>query len=228
MRPTKVFFCTFGFSKSLEEQLNFVTVSKKATNFWHWFSDNQNKFSFINEVQEAERDNLLDEFIAELHQFNDNIYFEIGGDLDDDKKELIITAEGVMDYFPEVETLVSAAPKFEKWDVIAFKPPMGKGFKTNYAGIEFDPEKVIFIPLENEEQPDAIGINVCYPDFDESDREVLMEGTYLMLDTIIGEKSTTLDINYLEITQTPENVADLNFMCCSEIGEYIEDKKGRF
>ncbi len=203
-------------------------MNKKATKFWKWFSDNQNKFSFINEVEEAERDNLLDEFITELHQFNENIYFEIGGDVDEDKKELIITAEGVEDYFEEVETLVSAAPEYKDWEVIAFKPPMGKGFITNYAGIEFDPEKIIFIPLENEEQPDAIGINVCYPDFDESDREVLMEGTYLMLDAIIGEKSTTLDINYMEITQTPENIGDLDFIHCSEIEEYIDDKKGRF
>ena len=203
-------------------------LNKKAANFWNWFSANQNKFSFINEVEEAERDNLLDEFITVLHQFNENIYFEIGGHPDEDKKELIITAEGVVDYFPEVEKLVEAAPEFEQWEVIAFKPPMGEGFKTNYAGIEFDPEKIIFIPLENEEQPDAIGINVCYPDFDESDREVLMEGTYLMLDTIIGEKSTTLDINYLEISQTPENIADLNFLHCSEIADYIEEKKGRF
>ncbi len=203
-------------------------MSKKATKFWNWFSTNQNKFSFINEVEETERDNLLDEFITVLHQFNENIYFEIGGDPDEDKKELIITAEGVVDYFQEVEKLVEAAPEYKDWEIIAFKPPMGEGFKTNYAGIEFDPEKIIFIPLENEEQPDAIGINVCYPDFDESDREVLMEGTYLMLDAIIGEKSTTLDINYLEITQTPENIADLNFMYCSEIADYIEEKKGRF
>jgi len=203
-----------------------LTNEQKAEKFWNWFGQKQNKFLFLSEVSEIEKENLLDEFLKELHNYHDEIYFEIGGHPDDEKVELIISAEGFLKNFPAVEMLVECAPIYKNWDVIAFKPPMGKGFKLNFGGKVFDPEKIIYIPLSAKENPKAVGVNVCYSDFEESEREVFINGTYLILDTILGEKSTTLDIDHLEVIKTPENISDYDFRHLSEIATYIAEIKG--
>lgn len=193
--------------------------------FWNWFNLNQNKFLFLSDIEEDKKDNLMGMFLTELHKFNDGLYFNIGGHKDDEKVELIISAEGNLEYFPAVEKLVSYAPSNKNWDIIAFKPPMGKGFSMDYRGKAFDPEKILYIPLNAKSEPKAIGFNVCYPDYKESDKEIFVIGTYLILDTLIGEKSTTLDIDHMEVIKTPENISEYDFGHLADIGEYIAEKK---
>ena len=202
-----------------------LTEEEKAERFWNWFNINQNKFLLLSDVTESEKDKLMAEFLSELHEFNEDIYFEIGGHPADEKVELVISAEGCIEFFPAVEKLTSLAPEYKNWDIIAFKPPMGKGFSLNYRDKVFDPEKIIYIPLTAKQDPKAIGFNVCYPDFEESEKEIYINGTYLVLDTIIGEKSTALDIDHMEVIKTPENITDYNFGHLSNIGEYIMKKK---
>lgn len=198
---------------------------QKAERFWNWFDKNQNRYLFLSDITESKKDQLMDEFLDELHKFNENIYFEIGGHPEDEKVELIISAEGNVEYFASVEKLTSLAPEFKNWDVIAFKPPMGTGFSLDYGGRVFNPEEIIFIPLVSKKNPTAIGFNVCYPDYEESEREVFMNGTYLILDTIIGEKSNALDIDYMDVIKTPENIAEYDFRHISDIAEFIAERK---
>ncbi|WP_209406435.1 hypothetical protein [Pseudozobellia sp. WGM2] len=202
-----------------------LTEDQKAERFWKWFDKHQNKFLFLSDITESEKDKLMDEFLKELHKFNEDIYFEIGGHPEDEKVELVISAEGIVEHFPAVEKLTSFAPEYKNWDIIAFKPPMGTGFSLNYRGKKFDPEKIIYIPLTSKQDPKAIGFNVCYPDFEESEKEIFVNGTYLILDTIIGEKSCALDIDHMEVIRTPENIVDYDFGHLSNIAEYITERK---
>jgi len=213
--------------KNIFKRKESLTEDQKAENFWNWFDKKQNRFLFLSDVSESEKDKLMNEFLIELHKFNDNIYFEIGGHKDDEKVELIISAEGDLEQFPAVEKLTSYANEYKNWKIIAFKPPMGNGFSLNYRGKVFDPENIIYIPLTAKQDPKAIGINVCYPDFEESEKEIYINGTYLILDTLIGEKSTTLDIDHLEVIKTPEDISSFDFGYLSGIGEYITQKKNQ-
>lgn len=211
--------------KDIFKRKESLTEDQKAEIFWNWFVKKQNRFLFLSDVTESEKDKLMNEFLIELHKFNDNIYFEIGGHKDDEKVELIISAEGDLEQFPAVEKLTSYANEYKNWKIIAFKPPMGNGFNLSYGGKVFDPENIIYIPLTAKQDPKAIGINVCYPDFEESEKEIYINGTYLILDTLIGEKSTTLDIDHLDVIKTPENISNFDFGHLSGIGEYIAQKK---
>ena len=82
------------------------------------------------------------------------------------------------------------APQLKDWEITAFKPAMGPGFKTEFRGHEFDPGKTIFIPLNNKQNPRAIGLHICYPDYEIEEREIFVQGTYIMIDALIGEKAT--------------------------------------
>lgn len=200
---------------------------EKADTFWKWFVKNQNPFLFITSVSPQEKDRMLNEFLEKLHAFDENLYFEMGGHPDDQKVELIITAEGNVEAFPSVEFLVGRAPEFESWEVIAFKPPMGTGFTTEYGGYTFDPEKIIFIPMKNPNNPQAVGIKVCYPEYNEAERATFINATYIMLDVMLGEKSCAEDIDFLDAVQTPENISDYPFRSLSSISAYIEMVKAR-
>jgi hypothetical protein len=198
---------------------------KKIEDFWSWFNLNNKKYLFLNQIDSEEvKEKLLDDFNIELHKYCENLFFEIGGHLDQ-TQELIITAEGNKEYFQKVDDLVASAPKIKDWDIVAFKPPMDKGFIINIEGKEFDPSKIIFIPLNNKDRPTAIGMHVCYPDYIDKERNLFATGTYLMLDTLLGEKSSTLDIDYLDIIRTPDNIGNYDFKHLSDIREYISNKK---
>ena len=202
-----------------------MTEEQQARRFWQWFDRERNKYLFIHQMDEEERDRLLDALIDALHAYNENLFFEIGAPPQQEKAELIISAEGVEDYFPAVEQLVGLAPAFADWDIIAFKPALGAGFKMNYGGYEFDPSQIIFIPLYSEEKPDAIALRVCYPEYTEEEKDMFINGTYLMLDVILGERSTTLDIDYLEVVSTPENIGEYEFRHLDELQEFVDERK---
>ena len=194
-------------------------------NFWIWFENNHKKYIFIQEVDDTEREKILTELIQELHKYCDGLFFQLGGHPDEHQMELVITAEGITDYFPMVEALVDQAPAIKGWDIIKFKQPQGPGFSTEYRGFVFDPEETIFIPLTSIDAPNAVGILVCYPDFIEAEKEAFINGTFIMLDTLIGEKSTAMDIDYLDVAQTPEEIEEYEFLYMTEIASFIEEKK---
>jgi len=200
-------------------------TNNKVQKFWDWFTKNNQNFLFLTQVQQDERERLVDEFINKLHEYNENVYFEIGGHPNAEKVELIISAEGNADYFDAVEILVDAAPKYKDWDIIAFKPPMGVEFKTEIQDYTFDPQKIQFIALNNPNAPSSVGICAIYPNFEEDDKKSFLFGTFLMLDVILGEKSSALDIDYVEVGPIPENLKELDIRFLSKIREFVVEKK---
>ena len=211
--------------KNIFSKKGHLSEDQKAENFWKWFDENQNKYLFLSDLTESEKDGLMDLLMIELHKFNENLYFKIGGHPKDEKVDLVISAEGIIEHFPSVEKLTGSAPEYKNWDIIAFKPPMGNGFTLNYRGKKFNPDEIIYIPLTLKQDPKAVGFSVCYSDYEESEREIFVNGTYLTLDTLIGEKSCALDIDHMEIIRTPENIADHDFGHLSNIAEFIEERK---
>lgn len=197
----------------------------KIKSFWTWFKENNHKYLFLSEISEDEKEALMDDFLSHLHEYSSDLYFEIGGHPDDEDVELIITAEGIREHFDKVELLVDSAPKIKSWTFIKFKQPHGPDFVTTYEGTKFDPDKIIFIPLENKNDPDLVGINVCYADLTEENRNKYANATYVVLDALLGEKSVACDIDFLEIINTPADISEYDFGHLSDIGDYIKRKK---
>ncbi|RAV99276.1 hypothetical protein [Pseudochryseolinea flava] len=198
-----------------------------AKDFWNWFEKNSAKYFFLNQIEsEEERERLLDDFLNKLHAYSPKLYFEIGGH-PDETQDLIITAGGNLDYFSKVEELVSQTPKLQHWKVIAFKPPSQENFVIEYKGVKIDPSKAWFLPLEREDEPDMLGLRICTAGYAPSKENEFINAAYLALDSILGEKSTALNVQHVEVDDLPENPEEGGLMNLTELPEYITWKKSK-
>ena len=174
------------------------------TKFWNWFIKKNKAYTFLNDVDEDDKERLMDELLEQLHQYSENLYFEIGG-MPGEDVELIITATGNLEYFDEVETLVNNAPKIPGWRFISFKPATPDNFTSNWEGLNLNTEDIWFGTLTNKKQP-GFGIRVYLKNYDSiKDDERLEPLVYTILETIVGEKSFAVDLEYIDTDLQPNN-----------------------
>ena len=198
----------------------------KEQEFWNWFEENEAKFFFLNQIDdENEKERLLDYFLERLHDYCDKLYFLIGG-RPDEIQELIITAEGDTSLFEKVEELVKHAPSLPHWKVIAFKPAREEDFTTVYADVKLDPKMMYFIPLHSENS-EKLGLRVYIDDYEQTDTDDFLTATYIVLDTILGEKSSALDIGYVELENLPPGAEREELIELSKLPRYVAWKKSK-
>jgi len=197
----------------------------KVQQFWDWFKMNEAKYFFLDQTtDETEKENLLDELLEHLHLYCDDLYFLIGG-LPNEDQDLIITAEGNIDFFADVELLVTHAPKLERWNIIAFKQA-GAGWIVNYNDVEMDAKAMYFDPLESKSS-DKIGLRVYVENYDPLQKKSFLTAAHLLVDTLLGEKSSAMDIGYIEIASL-ESVSDPEkFIEFTKLPGYVKWKKAK-
>ena len=195
--------------------------SSAAREFWNWFQVNHTQFLFLTEVDEAEKQRLLDDFLTQLHHYCPHLFFAIGGD-PAGKPELIISAEGNRDYFKDVEDLMSIAPTLKDWTLIAFKPAQGFDFKLQYGDILFDPSDLWFLPMVSKSNQKFFGLRIGFNHFDESRRKAFLNGSYLMIDNALGERQAGLDVHHIDVCRLPEDPAEKGFIELRELKEYLD------
>ena len=200
-----------------------VLYNKKMnsiTDFWKWFKENNSQFFFLNQISdENEKQRILGEFQARLSKYNDNLYFEIGGE-PDDTQELIISAGGDINYFHEVEELVNNAPKIKDWKIIAFKPSMGTKFKLNYEGIEISPNDIWFDAFRTDNK--NLHLILYYNNYVKEKEDSFVSASYIALDVILGEKSSTMNIESIEVDNIKNK--ENNSIRLDGIKEFIDNK----
>lgn len=200
----------------------YYTMTKEQQ-FWNWFKKNEAQYFFLNQIDnDNERERLLDEFLEHLHIYCVKLFFEMGGYLNE-KQDLIITAEGNIDFFDKVESLVKQAPPLEYWNIIAFKPIVEGGI-IKYHDIKLDPETMYFIPLGNKASQ-KVGLRIYVDKYNSANKKDFLLAAYLVLDNILGEKSNTLNIGYVEIEKMPPVADRGDLIELVKLPRYIEWKK---
>lgn len=199
----------------------------KYKEFWDWFDTNKAAYEnfgahYKDNFEQVNK--LLDELISELQKVSPGLYAEIGGK--DGDWELIITPQGIRQYFAATYELVELAPKIENWTIFATKPAHGLDFNFKMGDIEISPETISFIPLNNEEEPEEIAIRLFHKDYDEKDepkRKAVVMGVYQALDSLLGEVSTSFDLDYVEFDAIPK--PEMKPLPLEELSGYINWKK---
>ncbi len=194
--------------------------SRAIDDFWLWFNEHSDNFD---DLADAE-DPFWDIAIGQLQRLYEHLWFELSCP-NNGVREFIITAEGHEEGFPLVEAIVAGAPKLSRWQFIALKPPKGFDFKMTYEGITFDPRSMWFLPLED--HLPNLGLRIGVPNYSPAVERQTHNAVLIILDTALGERVATLDIQHTEVSALPESPGTENYIGLCELPNFIECRKQR-
>lgn len=169
------------------------------------------------------REELLDEFLEQVHEIDNGLFFELS-EPDDGLNELVITAEGKRELFSLVDQVVAAAPKLNGWKMIALRPPMGFGFTINYEGIKLDPEKLWFVPLVAGRTGQHFGLRIMVPKLRPAQEQAALNAAWILLDTGLGERQCAEVIEHLEVAKMPKSADANDYIQLPELPAYLKSR----
>lgn len=207
-KPNRNDPCTCGSGK---KHKNCCGQKTKEQLFWEWFSEKSAQY--LNFENDQKR--LFEELGKELQAVDDNLSFEFSPALSNGKREFVITAQGIKKSFPAVTKLVTAAPSFPNWIIIAFRQPHLDYTRIEYLNIQFDFDDVFFLYGKSNGKVDLDlhirGYQGAYG---------WKEAISLLLDKIIGEYNTEMKIGGISIKKL--NVSDIpNLYPITELAKII-------
>ena len=197
--------------------------------FWQWFTANAESLTMLNDLDESRRNALLDEMQQHLTEYCDGLTYELG-EQTANGRTLTISAEGDFDLFRHVVELVDNAPDVDWWEFVAFRQPKGKNLRVIFDRYRFETSKMAFMQLENEEEPDIIGLRVALPDQpkdykprpdSEADDDRLV-GVYVTLEALLGEFDCTTLIGYVDLCPMPKEPFKSEFRPLDDLPEFVE------
>ncbi|MDR0972070.1 MAG: hypothetical protein LBM25_06780 [Bacteroidales bacterium] len=190
-----------------------------AENFWEWF---QEKSEFLMDIDSLgdKAEELLNEFASTLALYSEGISF-ILGDLTENGRQIIFSAEGDEEYFEDVITLCDAVPILDFWDIVAFLPAKGANVKINYKGYTLKSKDLWFVPMENEDSSyGKVGLQIAIKDCKEDDEDLLI-AVYSLIEEMIGEYDCTMQIGYFELCPLPSDPEKEDFIPLTMLPDFI-------
>ncbi|MBR5832779.1 MAG: hypothetical protein IKY79_09255 [Bacteroidales bacterium] len=195
-------------------------MEEKINKFWEWFEANNERLTMLSEYTAEEKRKLFDELQAALDEYCQGLTFEIG-DQTKNGRQLVISADGDVELFRHVVELVENAPDLDWWEFIPFKQPNGNDLKVYFGKFSYETKKMYFQQLENEEEPDILGIRVAVDGVVTDDEDFLV-GVYVTLEAMIGEFDCATLLGYLEAIPVPANPAKEGFRPLTDFPDFIE------
>ncbi len=152
-------------------------------------------------LQAADHTFLLQVFDEAFSRYAPDLTFEFGLNRDG-HFELIISAGGIRDLVPNVQKLLAAAPRYDLWRVIAFRPRQDLNLKLQLGGQTCDIASTRVRWREQGERWDV----VVYPDVPAGvDKDILGQIAFLALDIAIGEYDVMTRIGGVERQSLPKD-----------------------
>ena len=198
-------------------------TSKNTNNlideFWKWFGQNELTYRKIFDNYETD---LIDDILNKLIEIQKGlaVEFEKANGIYD----MIISADGVEEYFDIVQKIIDEAPLIKDWKFTAFRQPHDKErlqkFVLTVNGHSLDPKQIMFLPIVEEEK---LYIQIFSPDINEETKNKICYGCLMLLDNIIGEYACVKKVDgyeYYNITEATEFENELKPLI--EIAEYLD------
>ena len=182
--------------------------------FWNWFDTNKNE----------EATALISSVNERLKQVSFGLSAELS--LEKESKELVVTPQGVKQFFADAYELVENAPSIEGWKFTATKQAVGELEILQVGNVAIDPSEVTFMPLLAEEHPDDIAIRLYHPAYVSEEGEqqnAVISGLYILLDKLLGEASTAFDFQYIDFDDMP-HPKEKDYPL-SELASFVTHKK---
>ena len=194
--------------------------------FWEWFQKNEKTFYTVIKNRGNIEKVFFDQLSPKLDNIKEGIFF-LTGMLDEKTVELIFTPDGDVKNVVFVEELVSAAPKISNWKFVALKqPPDDNQTAINMAGEEFTMDNIFFYSNEDKKHPDEINITVVHNDLNKKNKDIIENGIFIFLDTLIGELNLITKIDHVNVIGKEE--AEKELVPIEKLKDFINWRQKEF
>ena len=163
--------------------------------FWRWFQRNEADLFNFERDQEA----IFDRLAAEMHKVRPSLTFEFGPK-ENGRREFVISADGIKDAFPKVESLYASAPAMAHWKFVKFRPRR-EPFDINYGDISVKADTVSVL-LEPDDQ--KVSLTVFIPGYDQENHNAYAGIAFLLLDQAVGEYDVETRVGYIEVKDSSQ------------------------
>ncbi|MGN7484387.1 hypothetical protein ACTHPB_22980 [Priestia megaterium] len=185
---------------------------KKITEqeFWSWFEKNSEDYF---QLDENNYDLLFNKLGLQLSKYHKDLTFEFSMEMNQGKREFIISAEGMVSAFPTVIKLVEEAPSLEKFNVVAFRQRQDSEQEIYFEDIVLNTEDIFFTYREDK-QMDCLDIVIYIKGYSE-ENDQFIAAAFIMLDSLIGEYDVGVklgEINFEPYQQEKEAQPILNLV----------------
>jgi hypothetical protein len=179
---------------------NLFTQNKKGSQveFWDWFVANEARIWNI----EHNPDKVIRLVGEALDRVHPGLAFEIGMEVEDGKREFILSADGISSNIPKVESLYLTAPVFARWRIIKYRQRSAFGGKIRMADKEISAEDVRFQTFNDGEK---VGILLMFDDFTEERRNQFASIGFLFLDKALGEQDVMTRVGFVDFAGPESN-----------------------
>lgn len=195
-------------------------MDKQIADFWAWFSKNEKRFWNYNENNSHDYLNEIQQrlaFASDSDEYGIALEF---CELSDAKKRLEISADGVIELFDTVVKIVNLAPKFDNWEIVAFRQPTPAPFRLTFNDMEFDTSKMQFLPYTNDNE--ELNIAVFGDNFKKYDEGNLFLYGLTTIDNLIGEYDCVTKIKGYDFLDKDE-IGDNKVYPLEQLPGFLED-----
>lgn len=165
--------------------------------FWKWFQANSAELRKVTTGKEK----ICDLLLRQMRKVHKGLTFAFGPETDG-RREFVISADGIRDAFPAVQTLARESPYLAGWKIIAFRPAVGWGMNIKIGEIEIGADDIRFTSKPNDIKIDLmlyIKGNLL-----EIDRNAIMQAVFLLLDHGLGEYIIETRIGHIDVQPFPD------------------------
>jgi len=194
--------------------------------FWTWFLIHERNFyKVLKEKGNIEKD-FLNKLSPKLTEVKNGLSF-LTGISNDNKAELVITANGSVKNFVFAEELINEAPNIHNWKFTALIPPLDiKDVNIEMAGYKFNEGNLSFYPNEHPDYPDEIDITIVHNDCNEENKSIINNGVFVFLDNFLGELTLADTIDNIEFA-CPDK-AEKELIQIGKLKDYLKWRQKEF
>jgi hypothetical protein len=166
---------------------------RPESQFWKWFNEHEDELFHF----ESERDPIFRSLSDALERYDDGLTFEVGP-VEDGRRELVISADGMRESFPAVVTLCESAPELPRWKVIQFRPRRAPIDTIHLKDLTLSPEDV-WVTLQPDEN--KAGITLYMKGYCDELSSSYSQIGYLFLDEALGEFDVENRVGFVEFRE---------------------------
>jgi hypothetical protein len=192
---------------------------RKINIFWNWFQDNNQTIKNLIQETAQNQKQICYWLSKQLGYYSRDLDFMIVFPKKENQKtELIITANGNPEYFNQVIELINNAPVLRHWKFTAFIQPtenIDKIIKELddpyiFQEIIIKTSEIKFLPLNYDNKIKKLDITIYLKNHKiHCNTKILQQAIYIILQDILGERSLYQNINLVQLAQLPNSIEEL-------------------